>query len=74
MSHEIAKRRLEQAGTFRQRTEAVKMALGLGMPLWQIEEYLDALDATEPRLKSAEVPCGPTLVRSPRTVVSTPAH
>lgn len=45
MSHEIAKLLLEHAGTFLERREAVKNALSLGMPLHEIETYLDWLDA-----------------------------
>jgi hypothetical protein len=45
MSHEIAKLLLEHAETFLERTEAINSALGLGMPLSEIEEYLDWLDA-----------------------------
>jgi len=44
MSHEVAKLLLEKAGTFLERTEAIKAALQLGMPLHEIEEYLDWLD------------------------------
>jgi hypothetical protein len=44
MAHEIAKLLLEHAGTFLERTEAVKSALALGMPLNEIEEYLDWVD------------------------------
>ena len=44
MAHEIAKLLLEHAGTFLERTEAVKSALALGMPLHEIEEYLDWVD------------------------------
>ncbi len=44
MVHEIAKLMLEQAGTFLERTEAVETALSLGMPLSEIEEYLDWLE------------------------------
>lgn len=44
MAHEIAKLLLEKAGTFLQRTEAIEAALQLGMPLHEIEEYLDWLD------------------------------
>jgi DNA-binding transcriptional MerR regulator len=47
MSHEIAKLLLEHASTFLERTEAVKSALSLGMPLNEIEEYLDWLDAVK---------------------------
>lgn len=45
MSHQVAKLILEQAGTFLERTEAVRSALQLGMPLNEIEEYLDWLDS-----------------------------
>lgn len=45
MAHEIAKLLLEKAGTFIQRTQAVEAALELGMPLNEIEDYLDWLDA-----------------------------
>jgi len=44
MAHEIAKLLLEHAETFLERTEAVKSALSLGMPLNDIEDYLDWLD------------------------------
>jgi len=44
MAHEIAKLLLEHADTFLERTEAIKTALSLGMPLREIEEYLDWLD------------------------------
>ena len=43
MAHEIAKLVLEQVGTFLERSEAVKTALSLGMPLNEIEKYLDWL-------------------------------
>ncbi len=46
MAHEIAKLMLEHAGTFLKRTEAVRVAISLGMPLSEIESYLDWLDAT----------------------------
>lgn len=45
MAHEIAKLLLEHAETFLERTEAIRAALSLGMPLEEIEEYLDWLDA-----------------------------
>lgn len=51
MVHEIAKLLLEQADNFLQRTEAVRTALSLGMPLSEIEEYLDWLDAVRPGLR-----------------------
>jgi DNA-binding transcriptional MerR regulator len=44
MAHEIAKLLLEHAGTFLERGEAIRTALHLGMPLSEIEEYLDWLD------------------------------
>jgi DNA-binding transcriptional MerR regulator len=44
MAHEIAKLLLEKADTFLSRQEAVKSALELGMPLHEIEQYLDWLD------------------------------
>ena len=44
MAHEIAKLILEHAETFLERTEAIKSAMSLGMPLAEIEEYLDWLD------------------------------
>jgi DNA-binding transcriptional MerR regulator len=44
MAHEIAKLVLEKAGTFLERTEAVRTALSLGMSLQEIESYLDWLD------------------------------
>ena len=49
MVHEIAKRRLEQADTFLERTKAIEAALDLGMPLHEIEEYLDWLDMLRSR-------------------------
>ena len=42
--HEIAKLILERAESFASRTEAVQSALGLGMPLQEVEAYLDWLD------------------------------
>ena len=47
--HEIAKRRLEQADTFLERTKAIEAAMDLGMPLHEIEEYLDWLDMLRSR-------------------------
>jgi hypothetical protein len=46
MAHEIAKLMLEHAGTFLERTEAVRVAMSLGMTLSDIEQYLDWLDST----------------------------
>jgi len=51
MPHQIAKLLLEQAGNFLERSEAVRTALSLGMPLNEIEEYLDWLDAVRPGLR-----------------------
>jgi len=48
MAHEIAKLLLEHAGTFVERTEAVEVAMRLGMTLDQIEEYLDWIDQVKP--------------------------
>ena len=44
MSHEIAKLLLEHAESFLDRSQAVKTALSLGMPLHEVEAYLDWLD------------------------------
>jgi len=44
MAHKIAKLILERAKTPEARVEAVKTALQMGMPLNEIEEYLDWLD------------------------------
>ena len=52
MSHDDAKRLLRQAATFDQRVEAVRKAFELGMPLWDIEEFLDWID----RLPAGHVP------------------
>lgn len=49
MSHEIAKLLLEHAETFLERTEAIKAALSLGMPLNEIQDYLDWLDTVRSR-------------------------
>lgn len=43
--YEIAKLILEHADSICERQQAVKTALYLGMPLHEIEEYLDWLDA-----------------------------
>lgn len=53
MAFEIAKLLLEHAGTFVERTEAVDAALKLGMPLGEIEEYLDWLDLIRSSERSA---------------------
>lgn len=57
MAHRIARLLLEHADTFLDRAEAVKTALSLGMPLWEIEEYLDWLEMVKrPRAESSEKP------------------
>ena len=48
MAHEIAKLLLEHAGTFLERQEAIQSSLYLGMPLHEIEQYLDWLDTVRP--------------------------
>jgi hypothetical protein len=45
MAHEIAKLLLEHARTFLERSEALESAVKLGMPLHEIEDYLDWLDS-----------------------------
>jgi len=59
MSHEIAKLLLEHAETFLERTEAVKSAVSLGMPLNEIQDYLDWLDSVRAR-KPPATPRAPT--------------
>jgi DNA-binding transcriptional MerR regulator len=54
MSHKIAKLILEHASTFLERTEAIKTAHSLGMPLHEIHEYLDWLEVTSPRPNSRQ--------------------
>ena len=49
MPHKIAKLMLEHADTFLERTEAIETALYLGMPLQDIEDYLDWLDLMKSR-------------------------
>jgi DNA-binding transcriptional MerR regulator len=44
MAYEIAKLLLEKAGTFIERQQAIAAAVNLGMPLNEIQEYLDWLD------------------------------
>jgi hypothetical protein len=56
MAHEIAKLLLEHAGTFLERAEAIKSAVALGMPLGEIEEYLDWLDHMRSRLPAKDTP------------------
>ena len=47
MAHDKAKRLLANAGTFDERQKAILEAIQLGMPLIQIEEYLDWLDNSD---------------------------
>lgn len=56
MAHEIAKLLLEHADTFLERTEAVKSALAQGMPLDEIEEYLDWVDLVRSQPSRAQQP------------------
>jgi hypothetical protein len=60
MAHEVAKLLLEHAGTFLERTEAIKAALNLGMPLNEIEAYLDWLDLVRTG-EDEEGPAGPNV-------------
>lgn len=43
MAHEIAKLLLEHAGTAIERGKAIETAVRLGMPLHEIDEYLEWL-------------------------------
>ncbi|MBI2827572.1 MAG: hypothetical protein HYX69_23095 [Planctomycetia bacterium] len=45
--HEIAKLILEHADTLFERDEAIRKALYLGMPLNEIESYLDWLETVQ---------------------------
>ena len=54
MADEIAKTLLENAQTLAERVEAIQTALRLGMPLHQIEEFLDWLDACRSSSDSSE--------------------
>ncbi len=49
MTHKIAKLLLEHAESFLERSEAVKVAMSLGMPIHEIEAYLDWLDMVRNR-------------------------
>lgn len=44
MSHKVARLLLEHADSFLQKSEAIRAALSLGMPLYEIESHLDWLD------------------------------
>ena len=54
MVHEIARLVLEQADTFLSRQDAIKTALDWGMPLHEIEDYLDWLDIIQSKQESDE--------------------
>lgn len=56
MAHEIAKLLLEHADTFLERTEAIETALSLGMPLSEIETYLDWLDKIQGTSQFSKLP------------------
>jgi hypothetical protein len=58
--HEIAKVILEHAETLWERSEAIEKALYLGMPLNEIEEYLDwmAMVRREKKQPPKEAPPG----------------
>jgi DNA-binding transcriptional MerR regulator len=60
MAHEIAKLLLEHAETFLDRTEAIETALSLGMPLQEIETYLDWLDQMQRSRKATQLPSKPS--------------
>lgn len=47
MGHDVAKLLLEQASTPAKRVEAVHAAMELGMPLNEIEAFLDYLEQTQ---------------------------
>jgi DNA-binding transcriptional MerR regulator len=66
MAHEIAKLLLEHAETFLDRTEAIETALSLGMPLNEIESYLDWLDQTQDSRKSAKISENPPPPNQPK--------
>jgi hypothetical protein len=66
MAHEIAKLLLEKAGTFLQRTQAIEAAMQLGMPLNEIEEYLDWLDAVRGPVSPDDEPNNPGESSKPR--------
>jgi hypothetical protein len=55
MAHEVAKSLLEHAETFLGRMEAIETALSMGMPLHEIETYLDWLDATQKNRQPANL-------------------
>lgn len=54
MSHEIAKLLLEHARTVLERTDAIRTALRLGMPLHEIEAYFDWIDLMQSQHRDAD--------------------
>jgi len=54
MAHETAKQLLRRAVTPESRAEAIIAAMELGMPLLEIEDYLDWLDNLKPALEKQE--------------------
>ena len=67
MAHKIAKLMLEHADTFLERTKAIETALYLGMPLQEIEEYLDWLDTMKPQPDDKPSGAGPHSLPRRRT-------
>lgn len=64
MAHEIAKLLLEHAGTAIERGKAIETAVRLGMPLHEIDEYLEWLSLLRGRsVDGADGAAG----RGPRT-------
>lgn len=66
MTHEIAKLLLEKADSFLDRTETVKVAISLGMPLNEIEAYLDWIDAVR-SMGNGNAPAPPDPERPPES-------
>jgi hypothetical protein len=64
MADDVAKRLLRVARTEKERTESVKKAISLGMPLHEIEDLLDYLDATAP-LSAPRATRPPNSARTP---------
>lgn len=63
MAHEIAKLILEKSETFLERSEAIKAAVKLGMPLAEVEAFLDWLDVMR---KHAPPPSPPPPPKPPQ--------
>jgi hypothetical protein len=70
MAYERAKETLLRATTLPGRVEAVRAAIAFGMPLAEIEEFLDYLDATK---KTGETPVSLSLRAAPSGVPETAA-